>query len=43
VLLNPGETAEVLIKFNAYRGLYLLHCHRLEHEDLGMMSNFEVV
>lgn len=43
VLLEPRETVEVLIKFEHYRGLYLLHCHRLEHEDMGMMSNFEVV
>jgi len=21
---------------------YLMHCHKLEHEDMGMMSNFEV-
>jgi FtsP/CotA-like multicopper oxidase with cupredoxin domain len=43
VLLNDGETVEVLIRFEGYRGLYLLHCHKLEHEDAGMMSNFEVV
>ncbi len=23
--------------------LYLLHCHILEHEDNGMMMNYEVV
>jgi FtsP/CotA-like multicopper oxidase with cupredoxin domain len=43
VLLENGETVEVLIRFEAYRGLYLLHCHKLEHEDMGMMSNFEVI
>lgn len=43
VLLTPLETVEVLVRFDHYRGLYLLHCHRLEHEDMGMMSNFEVV
>ena len=43
VLLQDGETVEVLIRFEGYRGLYLLHCHKLEHEDAGMMSNFEVV
>jgi FtsP/CotA-like multicopper oxidase with cupredoxin domain len=43
VLLNDRETVEVLIRFDAYRGLYLMHCHKLEHEDMGMMSNFEVV
>ena len=43
VLLEDRETVEVLIRFDAFRGLYLLHCHKLEHEDMGMMSNFEVV
>jgi len=42
VLLQDQETVEVLIRFDGYTGLYLLHCHKLEHEDMGMMSNFEV-
>jgi blue copper oxidase len=43
VLLLDGETVEVLVRFDGYRGRYLLHCHQLEHEDRGMMQNFEVV
>jgi FtsP/CotA-like multicopper oxidase with cupredoxin domain len=43
VLLLDRETVEVLIRFDGYRGLYLLHCHKLEHEDMGMMSNFQVI
>ncbi len=43
VLLEDGETVEILIRFDAYHGLYLLHCHKLEHEDMGMMANFMVV
>lgn len=43
VLLNDGETIRVLIRFTAHRGLYVLHCHQLAHEDAGMMANFEVV
>jgi hypothetical protein len=31
-----------MLRFEAYSGLYLLHCHNLEHEDAGMMLNFEV-
>lgn len=34
--------AQVLIKFEGYRGKYVFHCHNLEHEDM-MMANFEVV
>lgn len=43
VLVMPLESVEVLIRFDTYRGLYLLHCHNLQHEDLGMMLNVEVV
>lgn len=43
VLLDDGETVEILIRFDAFRGDYLIHCHRLEHEDNGMMSTFTVV
>jgi FtsP/CotA-like multicopper oxidase with cupredoxin domain len=43
VLLEDGETVDVLIRFDAFRGRYLIHCHKLEHEDSGMMANFEVV
>ena len=43
VLLADGETVDVLIRFDGYRGRYLIHCHQLEHEDRGMMQNFEVV
>jgi blue copper oxidase len=43
VLLEDSETVEVLIRFTQYKGLYVMHCHKLEHEDMGMMANFEVV
>ncbi len=43
VLLEDTETVDALIKFQGYTGEYLLHCHKLEHEDMGMMSNFQVV
>ncbi len=42
VLVNPSETVRVLIKFTDYTGIYLFHCHNLEHEDDGMMLNFRV-
>ncbi len=43
VLLNDREAVEILIRFDGYGGRYLIHCHKLEHEDQGMMSNFVVV
>lgn len=42
VLVLPGERVRVLMKFENYTGLYLYHCHILEHEDLGMMRNYLV-
>jgi FtsP/CotA-like multicopper oxidase with cupredoxin domain len=42
VLVMPLETVEVLVQFNKYRGIFLLHCHNLQHEDMGMMLNVEV-
>jgi blue copper oxidase len=50
VLLEDRETVEIKIRFDGYPGRqpgtrdwYLIHCHKLEHEDMGMMANFEVV
>ena len=43
VLVLPGETVRVQVTFTHYPGLYLYHCHILEHEDMGMMRNFRVI
>ncbi len=40
VLVMPGEEIEIIKPFQDYTGLFLYHCHNLEHEDLGMMRNF---
>ncbi|MGS0684652.1 multicopper oxidase family protein [Nakamurella sp. GG22] len=40
--LTPGETAEIIIRFDGYPGRYVFHCHNLEHEDMAMMANFTV-
>ena len=46
VLLNDKETVDILIRFDAfsgeYDGQYVMHCHQLEHESMGMMMNFTV-
>jgi spore coat protein A, manganese oxidase len=41
--LTAGERATVIARFNGWRGRYTFHCHNLEHEDMMMMANFEVV
>lgn len=43
VLVMPGERVRVIMKFDAPKGLYVYHCHNLEHEDNGMMANFEII
>ena len=42
VLVQPGETVKIAVQFTARRGLFLVHCHNLEHEDVGMMANVMV-
>lgn len=43
VLIQPGETVRIISRFLDYKGVYMYHCHLLEHEDDGMMGQFEVV
>jgi FtsP/CotA-like multicopper oxidase with cupredoxin domain len=48
VLLKDRETVDVLIRFDSgftgpTNGRYVLHCHKLEHEDMGMMATFVVI
>jgi FtsP/CotA-like multicopper oxidase with cupredoxin domain len=43
VLVWPGETVRLAVRFGPWAGRYVLHCHNLEHEDAGMMSAFEIV
>lgn len=43
VLLMDKETVDVLVRFNHFRSRYVMHCHQLEHESMGMMAAFAVV
>ncbi len=40
VLFIPGMRVKLALKFEDYAGFFPLHCHNLEHEDLGMMRNY---
>jgi len=42
VLVLPGERVRVLLTLDAFRGLFVYHCHNLVHGDMGMMRNFLV-
>jgi spore coat protein A len=39
----PNGQITVAARFKGYTGRYLFHCHNLEHEDLGMMADYEIV
>jgi len=43
VLVRPNETVRMLVRFDSHAGVFAHHCHNLEHEDAGMMQNFEVL
>ena len=42
VLVMPGERVRLIKPFNDFKGVFMYHCHNLEHEDMGMMREFEV-
>ena len=42
VLLMPGERIRIIKPFDDFKGRFMYHCHNLEHEDLGMMREFEI-
>jgi len=41
--LESGDDVRVIMRFDGYRGRYLMHCHNLEHEDYDLMMRFDVV
>ncbi|MDZ7835294.1 MAG: multicopper oxidase domain-containing protein [Alkalibacterium sp.] len=41
VMVESGEEVRILAKFKQ-KGLFMYHCHILEHEDAGMMGQFLV-
>ncbi len=43
IMLLPGEKVRVIMTFGQNRGKFVFHCHNLEHEDDGMMLQFEIV
>lgn len=41
-VIDPGKLT-MRTKFNDYLGAYVLHCHRLNHEDNGLMMMVNVI
>ncbi len=42
VLVMPGEMVRAVVPFDQNKGVYVFHCHNLEHEDSGMMLQMEI-
>jgi len=40
VRVNPNEVVDIVVRFNAFAGRFMYHCHILEHEDRDMMRPF---
>lgn len=43
VLVMAREKVSVIMTFPPDKGIFVFHCHNLEHEDDGMMLNYEIV
>lgn len=41
ISVHPGERVKLAVQFK-HKGVYMFHCHILEHEDNGMMGQIEV-
>src|SRR5690625_46665 len=41
IALDPGDKAKIAVKFEE-KGVFMYHCHILEHEDNGMMGQVKV-
>jgi len=42
VLVLPGERVRIALAFEDFDGLYMYHCHNMEHEDHGMMRYYRI-
>ncbi|MBN8665662.1 MAG: multicopper oxidase domain-containing protein [Chitinophagales bacterium] len=42
VLVMPGEIVKILVPFEKNTGRFVFHCHNLEHEDDGMMLQYQL-
>jgi spore coat protein A len=43
IAIAHGDTATVRLQFIDFTGPYVFHCHNIEHEDMRMMTRFDVV
>ena len=43
LLVRKGKPQKIRTRYTRYTGLFVLHCHMLDHEDQGMMELVEIV
>lgn len=43
LFIPQGETIRLRTRYERYIGVFMLHCHILEHEDRGMMETLEIL
>jgi len=43
VIVWPGERVRIAMNFGPHMGMYMYHCHILEHEDMTMMRNLMIM
>jgi FtsP/CotA-like multicopper oxidase with cupredoxin domain len=41
--IKPNYTITLRTRYERYIGDFVLHCHILDHEDMGMMQNVAIV
>lgn len=42
VYLGENDNIQVIAKFEAHQGKYIIHCHNIVHEDHDMMTQYQV-
>ncbi|WP_245814267.1 multicopper oxidase family protein [Cystobacter ferrugineus] len=43
LFIRPGQSFKLRTRYRRYIGKFVLHCHILDHEDMGMMEVEEIV
>lgn len=43
VSIPPAGRARIMLRFYGFTGIYVFHCHKLEHEDHAMMLQEQIV
>jgi FtsP/CotA-like multicopper oxidase with cupredoxin domain len=43
IRLDPNAEVKIFMRFRDYKGLYVMHCHNVVHEDHAMMVSWKIV